>query len=134
MKLECDDVCQAKLEEKKKVRRNILVWFHLFSHCTEKRQEISTKGWKFFISFISWLQIEEEEEKKRREEEEAKQRKEVEEFERKLEGRKHRRRNRHQIEPEEKPSYWQQWGRLVAGTAALAAFVAFAVYLLVPGN
>lgn len=96
VKLECDEICLAKLEEKKKV--------------------------------------EEAEERRKYEEEQARQRREVEEFERKLEGRKHRRRNRHHMEPEEKLNLWQRWSRLVVGTAALVAFVAFAVYLLVPDD
>lgn len=83
------------------------------------------------IKHLQCLQAEEEEERRKHEEEEARQRKEVQEFERKLEGRKHRRRNRHQMEPEEKPSFLQTWGHLMGGTAAVVAFMAFAVYMLV---
>lgn len=75
------------------------------------------------------FQAQEEEERKKLEEEQARQRKEVEDFERKLEGRKHRRRNRHQMEPEMEPSLWQRQRWLLLG-AAIVTIVAFFVYMV----
>lgn len=99
--------------------------------------ELEFQTWKKMINnsyylnplFLFYPKEQEAEEKKKLEEEEARQRRELEQFERKMDGKKHRKRNRKVTDTETEKTFWSSYGKVLIVTTAL--IVAVSAYLIV---